>query len=240
MTTATVNIELSLEQNSHLEPIHPLLTELVLTISSLPQSDSALMGLQDNHPRIRLGSLARGKRLGGVQGRAAAPSAGHLRRKGCRGRLGHRAAGADNRARADSSPRDWDAAAPPGPPAAATPAARESRPRWQALYSVVPPCRLSRQRRAAGAGHLLTLTRPSPKASPFSVEKLPGSRSRGGGHTNSSGHLLLPGACGVQTPRRRSEPACTERQRRSPRGREEEQEGGAPVRGRGVAGRGRN
>lgn len=154
--------------------------------------------------------------------------------------MGDRAAGADNRARADSSPRDWDAAAPPGPPAAATPATRESRPRWQALYSVVPPCRLSRQRRAAGAGHLLTLTWPSPKASPFSVEKLPGSRSRGGGHTNSGGHLLLPGACGVQTPRRRSEPACTERQRRSPQEREEEQEGGAPVRTLGVAGRGRN
>lgn len=82
--------------------------------------------------------------------------------------MGHRAAGADNRARADSSPRDWDAAAPPGPPAAATPAARESRPRWQALYSVVPPCRLSRQRRAAGAGHLLSLGRArKPRLSPL-------------------------------------------------------------------------
>lgn len=73
----------------------------------------------------------------------------------------------------------------------------------------------------------LTLTRPSPKASPFSVEKLPGSRSRGGGHTNSSGHLPLPGACGVHTPRRRSEQARGERSRVGRRGREEEREGGA-------------
>lgn len=79
----------------------------------------------------------------------------------------------------------------------------------------------------AGARHSLTLTQPSPRASPFSVENLPGSRSRGGGHTNSSGHRPLPEACGVHTPRRRSEPAPAERERICRRGREEESEGDA-------------
>lgn len=45
---------------------------------------------------------------------------------------------------------------------------------------------------------------PSPAKPPFSLEKLPRSRSRGGRHTNSAGRLLLPGACGVVTPRRRT------------------------------------
>ena len=63
--------------------------------------------------------------------------------------------------------------------------AREPRPRSQAGGSAHPPCRMSRQKGAAGALHSLSLTRPNSKASPFSVEKLLGSHSRGGGHTNS-------------------------------------------------------
>ena len=63
--------------------------------------------------------------------------------------------------------------------------AREPRPRSQAGGSAHPPCRVSRQKGAAGALHSLSLTRPNSKASPFSVEKLLGSHSRGGGHTNS-------------------------------------------------------
>lgn len=97
--------------------------------------------------------------------------------------------------RADGlSPRDSDAAAAPRTPTPATRAAREPGPRRRAGGSAHPPCCVSPKKRTAGVRHSLTLTRPSPRASPFSVEKLPGSRSRGGGHTNSSGHLPLPGA----------------------------------------------
>lgn len=51
---------------------------------------------------------------------------------------------------------------------------------------------------------MLAVTPPSPAKPPSSLEKLPRSRSRGRRHTNSAGRLLLPGAWGVVTPRRRS------------------------------------
>ena len=54
-----------------------------------------------------------------------------------------------------------------------TPAAREPRPRRQALCPAHPPCPVSRKKRTAGAPRSLTLTPPSSKASPFSVKKLP-------------------------------------------------------------------
>lgn len=58
----------------------------------------------------------------------------------------------------------------------------------------------------------LAVTPPSPTKPPFSLEKLPRSRSRGGRHTNSAGRLLLPGACGVVTPRRRRGQAARTRE----------------------------
>ena len=81
--------------------------------------------------------------------------------------------------------QDSDAGLRPRTPTRETRTAREPRPRSQAGGSAHPPCRVSRQKGAAGALHSLSLTRPNSKASPFSVEKLLGSHSRGGGHTNS-------------------------------------------------------
>lgn len=56
-----------------------------------------------------------------------------------------------------------------------------------------------------GRGRSLSVHRdPREAASLSPLKNYRASRSRGGRHTNSVGRLLLPGACGVVTPRRRS------------------------------------
>lgn len=127
-------------------------------------------------------------------------------------------------ARADSSPRDADAAAPPRAPTAATAAAREPRPRRQAVCSAHPPCRLPSRTRPAGATHSHSAKPQSLRFSPSKNDRLAFPRRR---PHKSSGHLPLPGACGVYTPRRRSEPLRAECERVGGLRREEEGKGGA-------------
>lgn len=124
-------------------------------------------------------------------------------------------------ARAGCSPRDAGAAAPPRTRTAATPAAREPRPCLQAVGSDQPPCRVSRKERTVETDTRSRSRRQTRRPRLSLRGKTTGWGSRGGGHTNWSRHLLLPGACGVYTPRRRSEPARTERERLGRRGREE-------------------
>lgn len=118
-------------------------------------------------------------------------------------------------ARAGCSPRDAGAAAPPRTRTAATPAAREPRPCLQAVGSDQPPCRASRKERTVETDTRSRSRRQTRRPRLSLRGKTTGWGSRGGGHTNWSRHLLLPGACGVHTPRRRSEPARTEGTRAS-------------------------
>lgn len=95
-----------------------------------------------------------------------------------------------------SPPRS--AAGTPHTPAAASSVAPRRR---HAPGPARPPCCLSR---AADARCRSTEPRRKPPLSLAPLKNYRASRSRGGRHTNSAGHLLLPGACGVVTLRRRS------------------------------------
>lgn len=139
-------------------------------------------------------------------------------------------ASAHSGAQTDSLPRDADAAAPPQTPTAAIPVAQEPRPRCQTVCSTHPPCRchVRRELLEADARSLSLRQAPKLRLSPWKDYRLEFPRRL---PHKSSGHLPLPGACGVYTPRRRSEPARAERERFCRRGQEEEREGGARARG---------
>lgn len=200
MTTATVCPARS-DHNSHPTSQTPAPVLLSSPVDSHPEGNSDRRELQDNHPEERLPELGQKKRPG--RGPRGTP------RKEGRG------------ARAGCSPRDAGAAAPPRTRTAATPAAREPRPCLQAVGSDQPPCRASRKERTVETDTRSRSRRQTRRPRLSLRGKTTGWGSRGGGHTNWSRHLLLPGACGVHTPRRRSEPARTERERLGRRGREE-------------------
>lgn len=166
---------------------------LVWAVYSLPDSNWDQKGLTDNHPRVKVPGV--GAREGG---QGWGPRAHGLRIL--------RETLEDKGARADShlGIRALRLLPARRPPRAAPRGSHGLAAGLVALLILHAACHV---RRELLGPTTRSLTRPSPKASPFSAEKLPGYRSRGGDHTNSNGHLPLPGAWGVHTPRRRGEPA---------------------------------